>query len=139
MQNIKKTLTTYASITLLLAGGSSMSSCSSDNAQPSTQTSISAQDVQKIIDNKEDALIIDVRTDSEYAGGHIPGAVNLSVDQINESTASKIIPSKDKRVVVYCRTGVRAGNALKTLKDLGYTNVSTLGGIQTDWNGEVTK
>lgn len=70
---------------------------------------------------------IDVRTADEFNAGHLDGAVHIPYDVIgNQITAS--VPDKDAEIHVYCRTGRRSGIALKTLEEMGYTNVVNAGG-----------
>ena len=95
-------------------------------------TSISANDVKAMVDAGDDFVFLDVRTPEEYAEAHISTAENLPVDSIDADTASKFIPSKETPVVVYCRSGHRAGIAVDTLNSLGYTNVKNMGGI-SEW------
>lgn len=66
------------------------------------------------------ALVIDVRDPSEYAAGHIPGAVNIPYRTL-ASNLDKI--PADKTVAVYCASNYRAGIATAALQMLGYTNV----------------
>ena len=87
----------------------------------------------------QDAVILDVRTEEEFDGGHIPDAVLLPYDEITAEIAEKILPDKTKKVLIYCRTGRRSAIAATALLDLGYTAVYDFGGITTDWNGEIVK
>lgn len=89
---------------------------------------ITYNDALKLI-NDNNAIIIDVRTESEYSEGHINDAILLTLDTINESTAKDNINSKDSYVIVYCRSGNRSKQAQQALNDLGYTNVYNLGSI----------
>lgn len=66
---------------------------------------------------KQDAVIIDVRRPSEFASGHIEGAINIPLDSIKED-ASKI--SKQVPVILCCASGMRSGNAQAYLKKQGY-------------------
>jgi rhodanese-related sulfurtransferase len=66
------------------------------------------------------ALVIDVRTASEYEDGHIPGAVNIPLRTVAANLDK--IPT-DRQVYVYCQSGFRAGQALSSLGMLGYDNV----------------
>lgn len=67
-------------------------------------------------------MILDVRTVEEYKDGHIEGAVNIPVDQIEESDIQGA--AKDEAIAVYCRSGGRAGVAVSILEKMGYTNVT---------------
>jgi len=73
--------------------------------------------------------LVDVRTPAEFAAGHVDGAVNIPVDQI-ERRASEIGP-KDRAVVVYCASGMRSAAAASTLKRLGFTTVADVGGMSS--------
>ncbi len=88
---------------------------------------VSAGEAKALIDNG-DCLLLDVREAGEYAAGHIPGAVNLPLDQI-KAGAEQLPPDKDRLILVYCLTGRRADRAGKSLKALGYTRVKNMGGI----------
>ena len=92
--------------------------------------SISQQEAKQMMDSGN-VLVLDVREQDEYSTGHIGGAVLLPVGTINADTASKIIPSKDTTVLVYCRSGNRSKKASATLAKLGYTNIYEIGGITT--------
>ena len=81
---------------------------------------------------------MDVREQSEYNEGHVPGAVLLPVGTISEETAAAVIENKDTVVLVYCRSGNRSKTAAQALADLGYTQVYEFGGIR-DWPYEVEK
>ena len=75
-------------------------------------------------------LVLDVRTPQEYAEGHVPGAVNVPYDQLASRLAE--IP-KDKDVVLYCKSGRRAGIAADVLAANGYTRLSHLEGDMPAW------
>lgn len=78
----------------------------------------------------EQLFVLDVRTPEEYAEGHVPGAVNVPHDQIGARLAE--VP-KDKDVVLYCRSGRRAGIAADVLAANGYTRLSHLEGDMQEW------
>ncbi len=88
---------------------------------------VSAREAKALIE-AGDCLLLDVREVGEYAAGHIPGAVNLPLDQI-KAGAELLPPDKDRLILVYCLTGRRADHAGKALKALGYTRVKNMGGI----------
>lgn len=77
-----------------------------------------------------DPLVIDVREESEYAEGHIPGAVNIPIRTLAANVES--IPM-DTPVIVYCQSGYRAGLATAALRSLGYDNVRAFGGSYKAW------
>jgi rhodanese-related sulfurtransferase len=69
--------------------------------------------------NADDFLLIDVRTPEEFASGHLAGAVNIPVDQL-EARLSEV--SDDRPIVVYCRSGNRSHTASLILEDAGYSS-----------------
>ena len=90
---------------------------------------ITQEKAKEMMDTQE-VIILDVREQSEYDSGHIPGAVLLPVGSIDEETAAAVIPEKDSTVLVYSKT------ASSTLAGLGYTNIYEFGGINT-WPYEI--
>tara|TARA_B100000745_G_scaffold174825_1_gene114505 strand:- start:2703 stop:3089 length:387 start_codon:yes stop_codon:yes gene_type:complete len=76
-------------------------------------------------------LILDVRSPGEYERGHVPGAINIPHNQV-ENRLPEIIEYKDQTVVVYCRSGRRAGMAESVLEASGFTQLKHLEG---DWLG----
>lgn len=75
----------------------------------------------------EGARLVDVRTPEEFDAGHIEGAVNIPLSQVEKRLAE--FGPKDKPVVVYCRSGSRSASAARTLKASGYLQVQDLGGM----------
>jgi len=71
------------------------------------------------------ARLVDVRTPGEFAAGHLPGAINIPVQDL-DARLSELRPF-DGALVVYCRSGHRSGNAARTLKSAGFTAVRDLG------------
>ena len=74
----------------------------------------------------EGALLIDVRTPGEFAGGHIQGAINIPVSSITTGIEKKA-KDKSKSIILYCHSGARSGSAKKALVRAGYTNVINAG------------
>lgn len=70
----------------------------------------------------EDAVVIDVRTQEEYDAGHFGDATLIPYDQIAQKIAGLEL-DKEQTIVVYCRSGNRAGKAKDTLQSMGYDNV----------------
>lgn len=67
------------------------------------------------------AIILDVRSKGEYAGGHIKGSMNISVDTLNSNLAK--LKDKNKPIITCCASGMRSASAKSILKSNGYTNV----------------
>ncbi len=71
---------------------------------------------------------LDVRTDAEYAEDHIAGSAHIPHEEITLRIADLGL-DKDTEIRVYCRSGRRAGIALASLEEMGYTNATNIGGI----------
>ncbi len=97
---------------------------------------ISAEVAHEMMVSESGYVILDVREEWEYNEAHITGAVLLPVTQIIEK-ADEILPDKNQKIFVYCRSGNRSLNASADLAALGYTNVWEFGGI-IDWPYDVT-
>ncbi len=74
---------------------------------------------------KNGAIVLDVRSKDEYAGGHIKGSINIPLDQIS-SQLSKI--DKSKVVITCCASGMRSASAKSILKSKGFSEVHNGGG-----------
>lgn len=74
--------------------------------------------------------LVDVRTQAEYEQGHIPGALLIPNETI-EDTQPELLPDLNAPVIVYCRSGRRSAEAAQKLSDIGYTQIYDLGGIQS--------
>ena len=85
----------------------------------------------------EKPIVVDVRNLEEYNEGHIPNAISIPLETIENEAETKL-KNKDDLILVYCRSGRRSREAALRLIEKGYTNVIDFGGIQ-DWNGEVVK
>jgi phage shock protein E len=70
---------------------------------------------------KDGAIILDVRSKGEYAGGHIKGSINISVDQLKANLNR--LSNKQKAIITCCASGMRSGTAKGILESHGYTNV----------------
>ena len=84
---------------------------------------------------EEDYILLDVRTEEEYAEGHIPGAINIPNEDIGTDELPQL-SDKAQVILVYCRSGRRSKEAAEKLAALGYTHILEMGGIMT-WTGEV--
>lgn len=94
-------------------------------------------DEAKNIMSTQNAIVVDVRSLEEYNEGHIPNAISVPLETIENEAETKL-KNKDDLILVYCRSGRRSREAALRLIEKGYTNVIDFGGIQ-DWNGEVVK
>ena len=76
---------------------------------------------------KEGAMLIDVRSAQEFSSEHIPGAVNIPINEISQRL--KELGKPQTKIIVYCRSGNRSSRAKALLNTKGYTEVYNLGGI----------
>ena len=79
------------------------------------------------------AVLLDVRSPGEYAGGHIPGSVNLPLEQLNWGVQTYPL---DTPVYLYCLSGARSSVAAEQLRRMGYETVIDLGGLNA-YHGKV--
>ena len=100
--------------------------------------SLTPEKAAEVMAENPECMVVDVRTESEYAGGHIPGAVNIPLDRIQAGDVADALPDKHQVLLVYCYAGRRSVDAAKKLASMGYTNAYEFGGI-VDWKGEVTE
>ncbi len=106
-----------------------------DEVQTPVYSSITMQDAATLLESENDYIVLDVRTEQEYFSGHIPGALCIPNESIDE-TIEAVLPDKDQVIFVYCRSGNRSKEASEKLVNLGYTQVVEIGGVK-DWPGEL--
>ena len=114
-----------------------MTACGSENGKSSTYEQITAEQAKTIMDTEKDYVIIDARTEDEFAEGHIENAILIPEYEI-ANRAEKELPDKEQLILVYCRSGRRSKIASEELVKLGYTNVKEFGGI-IDWPYDIVK
>ena len=85
---------------------------------------------------KENAVLLDVRTPQEFREGHIPESINVPLQTIDK--VSSITENKDTALFVYCYSGARSRQATAMLQHMGYTNVQNIGGIAA-YQGKVER
>ena len=127
---MKKLILILLAVLLLAACGQDK-----ENDQEAVYVNITAEEAKQIMDSEEGYIILDVRTQEEYDQGHIPGAIVISHDEIEEK-AEEVLTDKKQMILVYCRSGRRSKLAAEALVELGYTNIKEFGGI-IDWPYEV--
>lgn len=98
---------------------------------------VSYEELQQKLNEKNPIVLLDVRTQEEFDNGHIPGALLLPYDEIDQE-AARLLPEKEKEIIIYCRSGRRSAIAKDSLEALGYTNVKDFGGMNR-WQGKVEK
>ena len=90
------------------------------------------RETKKRLDAGEKLILIDTREDSEWARGHIPGAIHLGKGII-ERDIENAVPDKDAAVVLYCGGGFRSALAADNLQKMGYRNVISMDGGWRGW------
>jgi rhodanese-related sulfurtransferase len=75
---------------------------------------------------KQGAIILDVRSKVEYAGGHIKGSMNISVDQLQNNLGK--LKDKNQPIITCCASGMRSASAKSILKSNGFLQVYNGGG-----------
>ena len=98
---------------------------------------VSMDDIVKIMNENKNYVIVDVRTPDEYKEGHIPNAINIPNETINETVYNKL-KDKNQLILIYCRSGSRSRQAACKMQKLGYTNLVDFGGI-INWKGKIEK
>jgi rhodanese-related sulfurtransferase len=119
---------------LLLWSGGGLVACSQADSETGA---VESQVLAARIASGDAPLILDVRTPAEFAKGHIPGAINIPHDEL-AGRVEELGVDRDAEVVVYCRSGRRAGVAESVLVESGFSNVHDLSGHWLGWSGAVS-
>jgi len=101
-------------------------------SQEPAAESISASDLDALITSGNAPYILDVRTQKEFADGHIPGAVNIPHTEL-ENRIAELSDQKNNTIVVHCRSGKRAATAEEILRRNGFSKVTDLEGHMLGW------
>lgn len=96
--------------------------------------SISPKQAYELLQSDPNVTLLDVRTPEEYKTEHIAGAILIPVQVLNENL-SKLSSVKDKKIIVYCRSGARSVAASRILVKNGFTPLNVAGGINA-WKSE---
>jgi len=75
---------------------------------------------------QEGAIILDVRSKSEYSGGHITNSINIPVNELQHNLSK--LKNKDQTIITCCASGMRSSSAKNILQNNGYKNVHNGGG-----------
>jgi len=109
--------------TCLLAALGLTTACGQQNFE-----NVDVQGFSKLIEDPS-VVLLDVRTDSEYAEGHIEGAILIDQKQSDFLEKAQAALPKDKKIAIYCRSGRRSANAAEKLAGVGYHCINLKGGI----------
>lgn len=86
----------------------------------------------RLMNNHEDALVLDVRTAADFKAGHIKGAKNIPLSSLDSAIAG-MSEDKSKPILVYCNSGNTVNRAIKALKKAGFEQVNNLEGGIAAW------
>jgi rhodanese-related sulfurtransferase len=125
---------------LLLAAAMALPAGAAEPAQTAATAEraplISQTELLAKLDRKDpDVIVLDVRTATEFAAGHVPGARNVSHDEL-PVRLEELSSLRDKQVVLYCRSGRRTQIAEDTLRKAGFTKLLHLEGDWLSWEAE---
>ncbi|MFS4494136.1 rhodanese-like domain-containing protein [Maribacter sp. 2308TA10-17] len=91
------------------------------------------------LQNDDNAVILDVRTEDEVAEGHIPQMTNIDI-HLGQGFLDELEKlDKSKNYYVYCRSGGRSGQACAIMNSVGFENAYNLEGGFMNWEGEVAE
>src|SRR5438874_9833605 len=93
---------------------------------------LTVADVKAKLDRGEKFVLVDVREESEWNNGHLPGAVHLGKGIIERDVEQRV-PDTKAELVLYCGGGFRSALAADNLQKMGYTNVCSMDGGVRGW------
>jgi len=92
------------------------------------------EDVKRRMDAGEKFVLVDVREESEWAAGHLPGAIHLGKGIIERDIELRV-PDSGAKLILYCGGGYRSALSADNLQKMGYTNVESMDGGWKGWIG----
>ena len=113
-----------------------MSNASHHEGDKAKNYEIYPGDVVKKIKDKENIVLLDVRTPEEYKESHLKNAILLPVQELSAKSLAEVglgEDAKDKEIIIYCRSGSRSKTAYDMMKALGYTNIKSIAGGMIHW------
>lgn len=122
-------------LALAAAALASVAAVAAIGVAQTTATETPLIDAAELIDRVargEDLLILDVRSVEEFAAGHVPGALNIPHTEVADRL-EEIANLGEVEIVLYCRSGRRAGMAADVLRDAGYERLLHLDGDMLGW------
>ena len=93
---------------------------------------IDVMTARALLANNPDTLVVDVRTPGEYESAHIPGSINLPLDQV-DAHLGRIVANAGGRMLLICQSGNRATRACRTLVSAGLTGAAVVDGGMGAW------
>jgi len=90
------------------------------------------EEVKRRMDGGEKLTMVDVREESEWAQGHLPGAIYLGKGVIERDIEQRV-PDTNTKLILYCGGGFRSALAADNLQKMGYTNVESMDGGWKGW------
>lgn len=119
---------------LLLVLGMATAGCQAQNTTKEVvNIDVNVADFELIMDTIPNGLLLDVRTDNEFAQGHLRGAQQIDFYRDDFADALEKL-DKDQPVFIYCRSGNRSGKAAKLMKAMGFSAVYNLEGGIGAWS-----
>ena len=134
MHYSKKLLTLFVAFAFCSVFIPGCSKSSDSQAIKTTYTHVDVQEAKELID-KDGSVLIDVRISGAYRYSHIPGAINLPIDDGIEAY-TKQLKNKDQIIILYCDYGGVSKQAAELLAEKGYTNIYEFDGLEV-WDGEL--
>jgi len=109
-----------------------------DSSAKSQFVNMNAIEAAKILKEKPEAVVLDIRTPKEYAEGHIPDAINIDYKADSfQSELEKL--DRDTTYLMHCRSGRRSANSLEIFEKLGFRHVIHMNDGILGWQEDLVK
>ncbi|RZT00181.1 rhodanese-like domain-containing protein [Aquimarina brevivitae] len=99
----------------------------------------SQEEWSTLLQDTDNAVILDVRTEEEVEDGYIPGMINIDIRKGQDFLDEIEKLDKSKTYFVYCRSGARSGQACALMQQMGFDQTYNLEGGFMNWEGEVAE
>ena len=133
LKKIKSNSWIFIAAGLMLAGLCSSVCVQAQEDNPAGKT-ISQKKFERL-SKKKNTVVLDVRTTDEYKAGHISNSTQIDVLKTEEFKTQIASLDKNKRYLIYCRSGKRSKSAMTIMKEMGFTKLFDLDGGFTNWTG----